>query len=66
LVRNEQAWLLIRFNEIQVYNAEIADVGQWTLEQHLNYAAVGQTQPEFPGASLRTEASKALLNLPME
>ena len=36
-------------DEIQVYNAEIAEVGQWTLEQHLNYAAVGQTQPEFPG-----------------
>ena len=25
-------------DEIQVYNAEIADVGQWTLQQHLNYA----------------------------
>jgi len=37
-------------DEIQVYNAEIADVGQWTIEQHLNYAAVGQTTPEFPGA----------------
>jgi hypothetical protein len=36
-------------DEIQVYNAEIADVGQWTLEQHLNYAATGQTQPEVPG-----------------
>ncbi len=36
-------------DEIQVYNAEIADVGQWTLEQHLNYAARGQTQPEVPG-----------------
>ena len=36
-------------DEIQVYNAEIADVGQWTYEQHLNYAIVGQTQPEFPG-----------------
>jgi hypothetical protein len=35
-------------DEIQVYNAEIADVGQWTLEQHLNYAATGQTQPEVP------------------
>ena len=35
-------------DEIQVY-AEIADVGQWTIEQHLNYAPVGQTQPEFPG-----------------
>jgi hypothetical protein len=36
-------------DEIQVYNAEIAAVGQWTYEQHFNYAAVGQTQPEFPG-----------------
>jgi hypothetical protein len=36
-------------DEIQVYNAEIADVGQWTLEQHLNYAVTGQTQPEVPG-----------------
>ena len=36
-------------DEIQVYNAEIADVGQWTLEQHLNYAATGQTQSEVPG-----------------
>ena len=37
-------------DEIQVYNAEIADVGQWTIEQHLNYAWRGQTQPDFPGA----------------
>ena len=37
-------------DEIQVYNAEIAEVGQWTYEQHLNYAWVGQTRPEFPGA----------------
>jgi hypothetical protein len=37
-------------DEIQVYNANIAEVGQWTYEQHLNYAAVGQTTPEFPGA----------------
>jgi hypothetical protein len=36
-------------DEIQVYNAEIAEVGQWTYQQHLNYAPVGQTQPEFPG-----------------
>jgi hypothetical protein len=36
-------------DEIQVYNAEIANVGQWTLEQHLNYAPTGQTQPEVPG-----------------
>ncbi len=36
-------------DEIQVYNADIAEVGQFTYEQHFNYAAVGQTTPEFPG-----------------
>src|ERR1700720_2032221 len=36
-------------DEIQVYNAEIAEVGQWTYQQHLNYAVVGQTQPEVLG-----------------
>ena len=36
-------------DEIQVYNAEIAEVGQWTIEQHLNYTWSGRTQPEFPG-----------------
>jgi hypothetical protein len=36
-------------DEIQVYNAEIASVGQWAYQQHLNYAAVGQNQPEMPG-----------------
>jgi len=36
-------------DEIQVYNADIAEVGQWTYEQHLNYAALGQTRPEVPG-----------------
>jgi hypothetical protein len=35
-------------DEIQVYSAEITSVGQWTYEQHLNFAANGQTQPEFP------------------
>src|SRR5580692_4843797 len=36
-------------DEIQVYNAEIASVGQWTYQQHLNYAGSGQTQSEVPG-----------------
>jgi hypothetical protein len=36
-------------DEIQVYNAGIAAIGQWTYEQHLNYAAIGQTEPEVPG-----------------
>lgn len=36
-------------DELQVYNSEIATVGQWTYQQHLNYAAIGQSQPEVPG-----------------
>lgn len=36
-------------DEIQVYNADIAAVGQWTYQQHLDYVAIGQTQPEVPG-----------------
>lgn len=36
-------------DEIQVYNAGIADVGQFTIQQHLNYVALGQKDPPFPG-----------------
>jgi hypothetical protein len=43
-------------DEIQVYNAEIASVGQWTYQQHLNYVAVGQTQPEVPGGFFSNHA----------
>ena len=43
-------------DEIQVYNAEIAAPGQFTLQQHLNYVWSGSTTPDFPGgfASNRT------------
>src|SRR3954468_16967928 len=36
-------------DEIQVYNAEIAKVGEWTVQQHLNYALSGRRVPDFPG-----------------
>jgi hypothetical protein len=36
-------------DEIQVYNAEIAKVGQWTMQVHLNYAFNGRKMPDFPG-----------------
>ena len=36
-------------DEIQVYNAEIAKVGQWTMQLHLNYAFIGRKDPDFPG-----------------
>jgi len=43
-------------DEIQVYNAEIAERGQFTLQQHLNYVWSGSTTPDFAGgfASNRT------------
>jgi len=36
-------------DEIQVYNAAIAAVGQLTYQQHLNYIPLGLTNPPFPG-----------------
>ena len=36
-------------DEIQVYNANIAAVGQFTITQHLNYVGIGQKDPPFPG-----------------
>jgi hypothetical protein len=36
-------------DEIQVYNAGIAAVGQFTIQQHLNYVALGLKDPSFPG-----------------
>jgi hypothetical protein len=36
-------------DEIQVYNAEIADVGQFTVQQHLNYTFLGHQEADFPG-----------------
>src|SRR4030081_3145238 len=36
-------------DEIQVYNAGIAAPGQFTIQQHLNYIALGIKEPPFPG-----------------
>ena len=36
-------------DEIQVYKAEIAKVGQWTFQLHNNYAFMGRKEPDFPG-----------------
>ena len=36
-------------DEIQIYNAQIAAVGQWTFQQHLNYTFSGRKEPDFPG-----------------
>ena len=36
-------------DEIQVYNANIAAPGQFTIQQHLNYIGSGLKDPPFPG-----------------
>jgi len=36
-------------DEIQVYNADIAAVGQFTIQQHLNDVPLGVKDPPFPG-----------------
>ncbi len=43
-------------DEIQIYNAQIAAVGQWTIEQHLNYTITGRRQPDFPGGLVPNHA----------
>jgi hypothetical protein len=43
-------------DEIQVYNAEIAKVGQWTMQLHLNNAFIGRTEPDFPGGLIPNHA----------
>jgi hypothetical protein len=36
-------------DEIQVYNAEINNPGQFSLQLHTNYTPIGRTSPDFPG-----------------
>src|ERR1700687_2889877 len=43
-------------DEIQVYNAGIADTGQWTIQQHLNYTIQGHKEPDFPGGLIAHHA----------
>jgi hypothetical protein len=43
-------------DEIQVYNAEIAKIGQWTFQLHSNYAFIGRKEPDFPGGLIPNHA----------
>jgi len=43
-------------DEIQVYNAEIAKVGQWTIQFHNNYAISGRKEPDFDGGIIPNHA----------
>src|SRR6202035_1576591 len=43
-------------DEIQVYNAGIAAVGQFAIQQHLNYTALAPKDPPFPGGLVSNHA----------
>ncbi|HUJ74805.1 MAG TPA: hypothetical protein VL359_08100 [bacterium] len=43
-------------DEIQVYNSEINDPGQWSLQIHGNYVPQGRTEPDFPGGIVPDKA----------
>ena len=43
-------------DEIQVYNAEIAEPGQWTIQQHFNDAINGRKEPDFSGGLVPNHA----------
>src|SRR5260370_7669214 len=46
-------------DEIQLYNAEIADLGQFTIQHHFNYAFSGRKEPDFPGGLTPNHALNA-------
>jgi hypothetical protein len=43
-------------DEIQIYNADIAAIGRWTFQQHLNYTLDGRKQPDFSGGLVSNHA----------
>src|SRR5207244_11284013 len=43
-------------SELQVYNAEMAKIGQWTFPLHSNYAFIGRNEPDFPGGLIPNHA----------
>jgi hypothetical protein len=43
-------------DEIQVYNGDINEVGQFSIQQHLNYTIKGITEPAYPGALVSNHA----------
>jgi len=40
---------LAQTDEIQVYDAEIEEVGKFNVEVHNNFTPIGRTSPDFPG-----------------
>src|ERR1700719_3220889 len=46
-------------DEIQLYDASIAEVGQWTIQHHFNYTFNGRKEPDFPGGLVANHALNA-------
>src|SRR6195256_6660064 len=46
-------------DEIQVYTGEMADVGKWTGQHHINYAIKGRKEPDFPGGLIPNHTTNA-------
>ena len=46
-------------DEIQLYDASIAEVGQWTIQHHFNYTFNGRKEPDFPGGLVPNHALNA-------
>jgi len=46
-------------DEIQVYNADINDVGQFSIQHHFNYTITGIPTPDYPGALVSNHALNA-------
>jgi hypothetical protein len=51
-------------DEIQLYDASIAEVGQWTIQHHFNYTFNSRRGPDFPGGLDRTTPSTPPRNSP--
>jgi hypothetical protein len=43
-------------DEIQLYNADINEVGQFSIQQHFNYTITGIPTPAYPGALISNHA----------
>jgi hypothetical protein len=43
-------------DEIQLYNADINEVGQFSIQQHVNYTITGIPTPAYPGALISNHA----------
>jgi hypothetical protein len=51
-------------DEIQVYDAEIEELGTFNVMVHSNFAPIGRTKPDFPGEIIPNSIEQAGRLLP--